>query len=217
MATASRGSGHGWTPSRTPLPSSSTNDALLHTLSGVAIPKPSADMDGDTLSQEELMTAIGDGLATACARIRDAEPKSKIVVLLSDGESNTGIIEPESAMRIAKELGIRVYTIGVGTTGRAPFGARDVFGNDVIRWGEVALDEGLLRKIADTTGGRYFNVRDPEGLTHAMTDINKLERTRVDREIYEQFNELFGWFLIPGLACVALGTGLNMMITRRLL
>lgn len=201
----------------TRLPLTIDHNALLHVLKGVEIPKQSYDKDGQILNQEELMTAIGDALATACARLEHAEPKSKIIVLLSDGESNIGIIKPEEAMKAAKRLAIKVYTIGVGSTGSAPFWGRDIFGRMGIQYAQVSLDEALLRKIAETTGGRYFNVRDPGGLDKAMEEIDALEKTKIEREEYHQYNELFPWFLGPALGLIVLGMGLNMMIARRII
>ena len=205
----------GFASTRCPL--TSDHDALAHILSGVEIPKPAQDASGAMTSQEELMTAVGDALATACARLRDAEPKSKIIVLLSDGESNTGIIPPDDAAKLARKMGFKIYTIGVGSNGDAPFPARDIFGREAIQWARVVLDEALLKRIADTTGGKYFNVRDPKGLERAMRDISSLETTRVEREVYQQYNELFGFALAPGLALVALGAGLNMLWARRMI
>lgn len=204
----------GYATTRVPL--TIDHAALLHVLQGVEIPKQAFDKNGRILNQEELLTAIGDALATACARLEHTEPKSKIIVLLSDGESNTGIIKPQAAMKAAKKLGIKVYTIGVGSTGRAPFRGRDIFGRVSIQYSQVSLDEGLLTRIAETTGGQYFNVRDAQGLERAMTDINTLEKTTVEKEEYNQYNELFPWFLGPALGLIVLGTGLNMMITRRI-
>ena len=205
----------GYASTRVPL--TTDHNALLHVLEGTEIPKPFRDGDGQVINQEELLTAIGDALGTACARLKDAEPESRIIVLLSDGESNTGIIKPEEAIAAAKKLGIKVYSIGVGSTGRAPFRGRDLFGRDSIQYAQVQLDEKLLRKVANETGGRYFNVRAPRGLEKAMEEINELEKTTVERDIYQQYNELFNWFLGPGLALIVLGTGLNMLVTRRIL
>jgi Ca-activated chloride channel family protein len=204
----------GYASTRAPL--TSDHDALLHILKGVEIPKAATGADGQIANQEELLTAIGDGLATACARIERAEPKSRIVVLLSDGESNTGVVKPEEAIKIATKLGIKVYTIGVGTTGRAPFRGRDVFGQESIGYAHVTLDEALLRRIAEATGGRYFNVRDPKGLELAMGDIDKLEKTKVERTEYNQYNELYLRWLVPGLGLILAGAGLNMLVSRRL-
>jgi len=200
----------GFAATRVPL--TADHDALLYVLKGVEIPKPSFDSQGQVVDQEELLTAIGDALATACARLEHAKLKSKIIVLLSDGQSNTGIIKPEEAVKMAKKMGIRVYTIGVGSTGPAPF----LSGNNRIVYGNVELDEELLGNIAKNTGGRYFNVRNPGGLDKAMEEINKLEKTKVERNIYEQYNELFPFFLWPALCFIAAGTGLNMMISRRI-
>ncbi len=205
----------GYASTRSPL--TADHRALLHVLSGVQIPKADLDDQGRPVSQEELLTAIGDGLATACARLADAEPKTRIVVLLSDGESNTGIITPEQAAEAAKKLDVRVYTIGVGTTGRAPFRTRDTFGRSVIGWGEVSLDETQLRAIAEATGGRYFNVRDPDGLKAALDDIGRLETTRVDRQILMRYHEWFVWPLLAGAALVWAALILGMLTTRRLL
>ncbi|MDD4872366.1 MAG: VWA domain-containing protein [Kiritimatiellae bacterium] len=204
----------GYATTRAPL--TADHSALLHVLKGVEVPRPSFDNQGQVVDQEELLTAIGDALATACARLEHADLKSKIIVLLSDGESNTGIIKPEDAIKVAKKMGIKIYTIGIGSTGSAPFLRKDMFGKDVIVHGEVALDEVLLGNIAKETGGRYFNVKDPSGLEKAMEEINKLERTKVERNIYEQYNELFPWFLWPALCLIITGTGLNMMISRRI-
>jgi len=205
----------GYASTRSPL--TVDHRALLHVLKGVRIPKADLDDQGRPVTQEELLTAIGDGLATACARLADAEPKTRIVVLLSDGESNTGIFTPEQAAETARKLGIRVYTIGVGSSGRAPFRTRDDFGRSVIAWGEVSLDETQLRAIAQTTGGRYFNVRDPDGLQAALQDIGRLETTRVDRQILMRYHEWFLWPLLAGAALVTAAFTLGMAATRRLL
>jgi Ca-activated chloride channel family protein len=206
----------GFATSRVPL--TTDHNALLHVLGGVHVPKEGLDSNGQQVDREEILTAIGDGLATACARLEHADPKSKIVVLLTDGVSNTGIIQPDEAMKIAKKMGIKVYTIGVGSDDQAPpFLVRDMFGREVLARQQVGgLDEELLKNIASTTGGRYFNVKDPSGLGKAMNEINKLEKTKIQRDEYRQYNELFPWFLCPAVALIALGTALNVMIARRM-
>ena len=138
-------------------------------------------------------------------------------VLLSDGESNTGIIQPDAAAEAAKKLGIRVYAICIGTTGEAPVRTRDLFGRSVIGRAQVSVDEAQLKRIADTTGGRYFNVRDPDGLKDALTDIDRLETTRVERQSYYRYSEKFIWPLLAGALLVWLALTLNMQIARRLL
>ena len=205
----------GFATTRCPL--TTDHDALNHILSGVEIPKQKQARDGSIADQEELMTAIGDALATACARIREVEVKSRIIVLLSDGESNTGMIQPDEAIKVARKLGIKVYTIGIGSSGRAPFRGRDLFGRDRIQFAHVELDEALLKRIADDTGGQYFNVRDPKGLDRALDDISDLETTRVERDVYQQYEELFNWFLTPALLLIVIGTGLNMFTAQRIM
>ncbi len=180
------------------------HSALRHVLSGVDLPK-----DHEVIHQDELSTAIGDGLATACARMQDAEAQSRIVVLLSDGESNTGLISPVDAVRAAKELDIKVYTIGVGSTGTAPVMVTDDFGRSVIARTEVRLDEEQLKAIADGTGGRYFNARDAEGLQAALDDIDALEKTRIERELVQYHDEHFPRALIPALLLIAAAMVLN--------
>jgi Ca-activated chloride channel family protein len=192
----------GYPSTRSPL--TADHRALLHVLQGCEIPRADVDAQGQPVSQEELLTAIGDGLATACARLSDAEPKTRLVVLLSDGESNTGQTLPDTAAEAAAKLGIRVYTIGVGSTGKAPARGRDPFGREVIGTIDVRLDEAQLRRIASRTGGRYFNVRDGAGFREAMETIDRLETTRVERNVYRQYNERFA-------ACLAAGAGLSLL------
>lgn len=205
----------GYATSRVPL--TIDHNVLLHVLKGVQIPQPMLDQDGKVTNEEEMLTAIGDALTTACARLEKADIKSKIIVLLSDGESNTGIIKPEQAMQVAKTLGIKVYTIGIGSNTRAPFLTRDLFGRKRMRYVNVRLDEELLRRIAEQTKGQYFNVKDPKGLTRALNNIDKLEKTKMEKESYRQFNELFPLFLLPGIILIALATTLNMVITKQLI
>jgi len=190
--------------------------ALVHALKGTEIPIPVLNAQGQVANQEEFLTAIGDALATACARLEKTDMKSKVVVLLSDGESNTGIIKPDEAMKIAKALGIRVYTIGVGSNGRTPFRVRDAFGRYSIQYAEVSIDEDLLRKIAETNKGQYFNVRDPKGLAKALNEIDKLEKTAIKREIYNQYHEWYLRFLAPGLIMLAAAALLNMMFFKEI-
>ncbi|MDA0990053.1 MAG: VWA domain-containing protein [Verrucomicrobia bacterium] len=204
----------GYASTRSPL--TPDHDAVLHILSGVTTPKPYQDANGRVSNQDELLTAIGDALATGCARMVDAELKSKIIVLLSDGESNTGLIDPLSAVEAARQLGIRVYTIGVGKTGRAPFRVRDVFGRERLEMANVTLDAKLLTQIAEETGGQYFNVQDPEGMARALQVIDTLEKTEIESDVFEHFDERFPFFLVPGFILALLGTSLNMLVSRRI-
>lgn len=202
----------GYPASRAPL--TSDHDALLHVLKGVEIPVTVLGADGSVVNQEEFLTAIGDALAAACARLKGADVKSRVIVLLSDGEANFGVVKPLDAARAAAALGIRVYTIGVGSTGEALFPLKDPFGRTVVRPVRVSLDEALLQKIAETAGGRYFNVRDARGLKRAMEDIDRLEKTRVETEQYEERRELFAWVLVPGLLLGLAGASLSFAATR---
>jgi Ca-activated chloride channel family protein len=205
----------GYASSRVPL--TLDHDALLHSLKGVETAREQFNKDGQLLNQEEMLTAIGDALATGCARLEKAEVKSRIMVLLSDGESNTGIIKPEEAAKAAKTMGIKVYTIGVGTTGQAPFLARDMFGRQTVAMGYVRLDEELLQTLATTTGGKYFNVTHSKGLAQTMDAISKLEKTTINTELYNKYDEHFLTFLIPGLALLCIGAAVNTWLGRRIL
>ncbi len=196
------------------VPLTADHAVLRHILEGVEIPSPRFDSRGELLNSDELSTAIGDALATACARIRDSEPRSKVVVLLSDGESNTGIITPQQAIDAAKALDIRVYTIGIGTTGEAPFlvsqgGAQRVVHQD------VAIDEELLGRIASETGGKYYNVRNPRGLDEAMESIGELEKTEVTRQVYSQYREWFAHVLAPSLALAFFAAISGLLLLKR--
>lgn len=205
----------GYASTRAPL--TADHRALVHVLKGVEIPKAQLDGQGRPVDQEETLTAIGDGLATGVARLTDAEPKTRIIILLSDGESNTGIITPDQAADAAAKMGIRVYAIGVGSSNRAPFKTRDMFGREVIGYANVSFDEAQLKSIASKTSGRYFSVRDNDGLKNALEEINTLETTKIDRQVYERFDEHFVDFLLWGAALAALAITLNMNLTRRLL
>ena len=204
----------GYAATRAPL--TADHEALLHVLKGVSVPSVAYDAQGRPVDQEETLTAIGDGLATALARVKDADLKSKIVILLSDGVSNTGAVEPDAAAAAAK-LGIRVYTIGVGTNSRrTPFRVRDIFGRSAIQYADMSFDESQLKSIAAKTGGRYFGVRDADGLKSALEEIDSLEKTTLDRTVYQRWNEYFPPFLLSGAFLVLLAVSLQMAASRRL-
>ena len=205
----------GFASTRAPL--TADHEVLLHVLKGVKVPSVAYDANGRPVDQEEQMTAIGDGLAMAIARVKDVEMKSRIVILLSDGVSNTGAVEPDAAAEAAAKLGIRVYTIGVGTrSNRTPFRARDMFGRSVIQYADMSFDESQLKSIAAKTGARYFGVRDEGGLKAALEEIDSLEKTTLDRTAYQRWHEYFPWFLVPGAALVLLAVSLQMFASRRL-
>jgi Ca-activated chloride channel family protein len=205
----------GYAATRAPL--TADHRALTHVLEGVEIPQNRVDGQGRVVDQEETLTAIGDGLATGVARLVDAEPQTRIIILLSDGESNTGIITPEQAAEAAAKMNIKVYAIGVGSNSRAPFKRRDMLGREVISYANVSYDETQLKSIADGTGGQYFGVRDNEGLQAALEEINSLETTRIERQVYERYNEHFAPLLLWGALMTACALTFNMHLTRRML
>lgn len=204
----------GYATTRSPL--TADHEALLQILKATAIPGTEYDAEGAPVSQEELLTAVGDGLTTACARLENAEPKSKIIVLLSDGVSNTGVFTPDFAADVAKGLGIKVYTIGVGSnSGQAPFRVKDAFGRTRVAYGQTEFNDTELKNIAEKTGGRYFNVRDNEAFRAAMDDIDKLETTKVTRNVYNNYSERYLPFLVAGALAACLALLVNTFILNR--
>jgi len=145
-------------------------------------------------------TAIGMGLANAVNRIKDSEARSKVIILLTDGVNNRGEIAPATAAGIAKTFGVRVYTIGVGTQGMAPYPVQTPFG---IQYQDmpVEIDEAILREIAQTTGGRYFRATDNDKLVEVYNEIDKLEKSKID---VRQFSRKEEKFLTPAIVAFCL-------------
>lgn len=161
-------------------------------------------------------TAIGNGLATAINRLRESGSKSKVVVLLTDGVNNRGQISPIMAAEIARDMGIKVYTIGVGTKGQAPMPAVDMFGNQSYVMADVEIDEQLLRNIAKTTGGEYFRAVDNEALKQIYTRIDEMEKSEVQITHYTSYEELyFGWLLL-GLLLLAAEFAIERLVLNRI-
>lgn len=161
-------------------------------------------------------TAIGNGLATAINRLRESGAKSKVVVLLTDGVNNRGQISPIMAAEIARDMGIKVYTIGVGTQGQAPMPAVDMFGNQTYVMADVEIDEQLLRSIATTTGGEYFRAVDNEALKRIYARIDEMEKSEVQITHYTSYEELyFGWLLL-GLLLLALEFVMERIVLNRI-
>ena len=186
-------------------------------LGGVQIPSIAVDEHGNAISGEEQRTAIGDGLATALARLKDAKPKSKIVILLSDGVSNAGAVEPDEAAGAAAKMGVKVYAIGVGThSRRTPIFGRDIFGRTVIQYADMTFDEKQLKSIAGRTGGMYFPVADRDSLEKALDEIDQLETTALDADVFNRWREHFVPFLLSGALLTILAVSLSMLATRRL-
>ncbi|MCQ2388757.1 MAG: VWA domain-containing protein [Kiritimatiellae bacterium] len=206
----------GYASSRAPL--TADHETLLHVLKGVEIPSQSFDAQGNPVDPEETMTAVGDGLSMALARLKNAEVKSKIVILLSDGVSNTGAVEPAQAAEAAAKMGIKAYVIGVGTKSRrVPCRVKDAFGRWTVAYADMAFDESQLKSIAKTTGGRYFAVDDADGLKAALEEIDSLEKTTLDRTTYQRYREFFPPFLLWGAALVLAAISIQMAASRRLL
>ena len=147
-------------------------------------------------------TAIGDGLATAINRIKGGKAKSKSIILLTDGSNNTGIVAPLTAAEIARRMGVKVYTIGVGTNGEAEFPiGRNIYGKVEYQLMPVVIDEVTLKKIANTTGGAYFRATDKSTLNDIFNEIDKLEKTKMD---VKQFSHTEDNYLPWALALLAL-------------
>ncbi len=158
-------------------------------------------------------TAIGNGLATAVARMKDSDAKSRVVILLTDGVNNSGEISPVSAAEIAQTYGVRVYTIGVGANGTAPYPV-------ITPWGvqmqnvEVEIDEKLLKDIASGTGGKYFRATDNTKLAEIYSEINDMEKARTSVDSFPVYKELFPIFGIAALICLLLEILLRLLWRR---
>jgi Ca-activated chloride channel family protein len=161
-------------------------------------------------------TAIGSALATSVNRLRDQPGKSKIVVLLTDGQNNAGKIIPETAAQAAKAMGVKVYTIAAGVRGEAPIPVTDAFGNKRLAMAQVDVDEETLKKIAAETGGKFFRATDTESLKNIYAEIDRLEKTTHQLKKFEHHTELFAWAVVPALAVLGIGVGLGHTRFRRL-
>ena len=160
-------------------------------------------------------TAIGNGLATAVARMKDSDAKSRVVILLTDGVNNRGEISPQMAAEIAKTYGVRVYTIGVGKEGMAPYPVVTPWGVEVQNV-KVEIDEKLLAEIAEYTGGRYFRATDNTKLAEIYSEINKMEKARTTVDSFPVYKELFGMYALLALIAILLELMLNWFVIRRL-
>ena len=160
-------------------------------------------------------TAIGNGLATAVARMKDSDAKSRVIILLTDGVNNRGEISPQMAAEIAKTYGVRVYTIGVGKEGMAPYPVMTPWGVE-IQQVKVEIDEKLLSEIAESTGGRYFRATDNTKLAEIYSEINKMEKARTTVDSFPIYKELFGRYALLALLALLLELVLNWFVIRRL-
>ena len=160
-------------------------------------------------------TALGNGLATAVARLKDSDAKSRVVILLTDGVNNSGEVSPQMAAEIAKTYGIRVYTIGVGKEGEAPYPVMTPWGVQVQNM-KVEIDEALLKEIAESTGGRYFRATDNTKLAEIYGEINKMEKARTTVDSFPVYEELFGRYLLWALLAIVAGLFINWFVIRKL-
>ncbi|MDX2170794.1 MAG: VWA domain-containing protein [Deltaproteobacteria bacterium] len=158
-----------------------------------------SNLDRARIGMIEDGTAVGSALATAVSRLEGSQAKSKIVILLTDGQSNAGKVPPLTAAESAKALGYRVYTIGTGTRGAAPYPQADPFGRKVYVNMPVDIDEDTLRHISETTGGRYFRATDTESLRLIYQEIDQLEKTEQEGLQYLEYYELYVWLALVAL------------------
>jgi Ca-activated chloride channel family protein len=159
-------------------------------------------------------TAIGLGVANAANMLANSDAESKVIVLLTDGVNNAGQIDPLTAAEAAKALGIKVYTIGAARPGQVPVPVDGLFGQQ-ITYQESILDEETLQHVADITGGRYYRAEDTAGLKAIYDEINGLEKSQVEIQVYNQYYELFGWLLVPALIIFVLELALRSTVFRK--
>ncbi len=158
-------------------------------------------------------TAIGNGLATAVARMKDSDAKSRVVILLTDGVNNMGEIDPSMATEIAKTYGIRVYTIGVGANGTAPYPVQTPWGIELQNI-PVEIDEPLLKSISEGTGGRYFRATDNTKLAEIYAEIGRMEKTRTTVDSFPVYKDLFKNYALAALICLLLEILLRALMRR---
>jgi Ca-activated chloride channel homolog len=161
-------------------------------------------------------TAIGSAIISSVDHLRNSTAKSKIIILLTDGVNNAGSANPLTAAEAAKALGIKIYTIGAGTQGEAPVPVQDGFGRTHIRMMKVEIDEEMMQEAAAATGGRYFRATDTGSLEKIYDSINQLEKTTRKLKKYQRYDELFLWFLVPGICLLLIELVLSQTRFRRL-
>ncbi len=173
-------------------------------------------LGGVDLAAQDEGTAIGMGLVTAVNRLRDSDAKSKVIVLLTDGRNNRGEIDPTTAATLAHSLGIKIYAIGVGTRGEAPYPVQDPFLGKRYVYLRADIDDEGLTSIAGLTGGRYFRATDAASLETVLEQIDQMEKTEIKVRQYVRYAELFPWMLWPGALLFALELLLGGTVLRKL-
>ncbi len=181
------------------------HDFLLQNLDRLEIAAPGKDQ-----------TAIGSALAAALNRLRELKSKSKIVILMTDGQNNAGKVPPLTAAEAAETLKVKVYTIGVGTRGLAPIPYIDAFGIKRSKSQPVDIDEDTLTQIAKRTGGKYYRADKTETLRSIYDEIDRLEKTEIEVKKYQRYREMFPWVALPGLVVLLLEVILNHTVWRKL-
>ena len=181
------------------------HDFLLQNLDRLEIAAPGKDL-----------TAIGSALAAALNRLRELKSKSKIVILMTDGQNNAGKVPPLTAAEAAETLQVKVYTIGVGTRGMAPIPYTDPFGRKRYAQQPVDIDEATLQQISNRTSGKYYRADKTETLRSIYDEIDRLEKTEVQVRKYQRYREIFPFVALPGLAALLLEVILNHTVWRKL-
>jgi len=160
-------------------------------------------------------TAIGTALAMATNRLKSTEAQSKVIIVLTDGQNNRGEIDPVTAAEVAETMGVRVYSIGVGTRGEAPFVVDHPFTGQSRRMMPVQIDEDMLRTVAQQTGGRYFRATSKEGLRTVYEEIDQLEKTEIEERVYTDRDERYPLFLWPAFGLLCIEVLLSTTVLRR--
>jgi len=161
-------------------------------------------------------TAIGSGILSSMNRIKDKDAKGKIVILLTDGRNNAGDVPPAAAAEAARALKIKVYTIGIGSKGKALYPVSDPFGKTIFKPVDVDLDEETLQTIASKTGAAYFRATDADALRKIYHEIDQLEKHTIEEKKYNRYQELYSWFLIAGMVGLLLEFIARHTVLRRL-
>jgi Ca-activated chloride channel homolog len=161
-------------------------------------------------------TAIGSAIASAANRLKQRQAKSKVIILLTDGENNAGRIEPKTAAEAAEALGIKIYAIGAGTRGLAPYPLVDPFGRTIYRNVRVEFNEEVLKEVAQVTHGQYYRATDTRSLERIYAQIDQLEKTTEEQLQFREYRDLFPWFVGAGLSLLTLQLMLSLTIWRKL-
>lgn len=161
-------------------------------------------------------TAIGSAISAGLNRLREVQSKSKILILMTDGQNNAGKVPPLTAAEAAQSLGVKIYAIGVGTRGTAPMPRTDPFGRKVYVQMQVDIDDESLTRVATRTGGKYYRADSTDTLRSVYAEIDRLEKTEVEVKKFQRYRELFPWLVLPGLVLLLLEIILANTVWRKL-